>query len=103
MSGYQRETIMIDHIRLSETDYNVISFNISFYGIQLLNLFGNDIKDIFVSWRKALRCIWNLHPQTHGDLLAVISGLLPVQISFYNDHVRIPEADYVRISEADYN
>ena len=50
----------------------------------MLNLFGNDIKDIFVSWRKALRCIWNLHPQTHGDLLAVISGLLPVQISFYN-------------------
>ena len=61
-----------------------VQYCCSFYGIQLLNLFGNDIKDIFVSWRKALRCIWNLHPQTHGDLLAVISGLLPVQISFYN-------------------
>ena len=61
-----------------------VQYCCSFSGIQLLNLFGNDIKDIFVSWRKALRCIWNLHPQTHGDLLAVISGLLPVQISFYN-------------------
>ena len=58
-----------------------VQYCCSFYGATLLNLFG--CNDIFVAWRKALRCIWNVHPQTHGDLLCVLSGMLPIQISLY--------------------
>ncbi len=27
-----------------------------------------------VAWRKALRIIWRVHPQTHSDVIAALSG-----------------------------
>ena len=53
----------------------------SFYGAPLWSFqFQNDI---CIAWRKALRKLWRLHPQTHGDLLAIISDCIPLEISLY--------------------
>jgi hypothetical protein len=60
----------------------------SFYGIQLVNLFSNETTEIYISWRKALRCLWNVHPQTHGEILAVISDMIPIQLNIYKRYCK---------------
>ena len=41
----------------------------SFYGCPLWKLDGKHIERFFVAWRKCIRKIWNVPPNTHGYLL----------------------------------
>ncbi len=45
---------------------------------------GQDIdgvESLCVAWKKALRIIWTVHPQTHCDVIAVLSGQKPLIMS----------------------
>jgi hypothetical protein len=48
------------------------------YGCELWSLADSDIIDVFCcAWRKALRRIFNLPPNTHCNILPIISDTLP--------------------------
>lgn len=53
----------------------------SFYGAPLWSFQFHG--DICIAWRKALRKLWRLHPQTHGNILSIISNCIPLEISLY--------------------
>ena len=55
-----------------------------FYGAPLWYLSGNGVSDICTSWRKALRCLWGLHPQTHCDIVIGLSGHVPLLLNLQN-------------------
>ena len=61
----------------------------SFYGSPLWSF--NSCKDVCIAWRKALRKLWRLHPQTHGDILAVISECVPLEINLYRRFSKFTE------------
>ena len=53
----------------------------SLYGSQLWPLWDkNYLNKICVQWRKALRRVWNLPPNTHCDLLPLIASQTPIDI-----------------------
>ena len=53
----------------------------SLYGSQLWPLWDkNNLNKICVQWRKALRRVWNLPPNTHCDLLPLIASQTPIDI-----------------------
>lgn len=51
----------------------------SFYGSNLWLLNSNKCKDVCVSWRKALRNIWNVPYMTHKRVVANLSDCLPLE------------------------
>ena len=53
----------------------------SFYGAPLWSISHH--KDICIAWRKALRKLWRLHPQTHCDILAMISDCVPLEVNLF--------------------
>ena len=58
-----------------------IQYCMSLYGSQLWPLWDrNSLNKIGVKWRNALRRIWNLPPNTHCDLLPLISSQTPIDI-----------------------
>ncbi len=46
----------------------------SFYGAPLWYLKSDGVEDICVTWRKALRTIYKVHPATHFDIITALSG-----------------------------
>ncbi len=44
-------------------------------------LYGPAIKDVCVAWRKALRKVWNVPPQTHNKTIALLTDSVHVDIS----------------------
>ncbi len=52
----------------------------SFYGAPLWSLNGEATEDTCITWRKALRMLWGLHPMTHCDILAGLSNLNPLDV-----------------------
>ena len=53
----------------------------SFYGSQIWPLWENNkLDDLCVKWRKAIRRMWNLPPDTHCNLLPLITSQDPVNI-----------------------
>ena len=54
------------------------SYCSSMYGCELWSLADSDSVDVFCcAWRKALRRIFNLPPNTHSNILPIISDTLP--------------------------
>ncbi len=53
----------------------------SFYGAPLWFLYGPAVKELCVAWRKALRKVWNVPPQTHNKTIALLSDSMPLDIS----------------------
>jgi len=55
------------------------SYCSSMYGCELWSLADCDVVNYFCcAWRKALRRIFNLPPNTHSDILPIISDTLPI-------------------------
>jgi hypothetical protein len=54
------------------------SYCTSFYGSELWLLANNNIDNILINWRKGLRRIWELPPQTHSYLLPLVSRCRPL-------------------------
>ena len=54
------------------------SYCTSFYGCELWSLDNHCIDDLSIAWRKGLRKIWNIPPQTHRDLIPLLNGCLPL-------------------------
>jgi hypothetical protein len=52
----------------------------SFYGCHLWDLENRATESIFVSWRKALKRVWNLPYRTHSDLLYCLSNKWPIEL-----------------------
>jgi len=50
-----------------------------FYGSTLWNLSTSSIEEVCVAWRKGLRRALGLPWRTHSDLLAPITGMLPLR------------------------
>ncbi len=74
---------LVTHMVLSNVNY---SNNIAFW---VLN--GKSVKALCVSWRKALRMLWKVHPITNNDIIVTMSKMLPLEIqlnprfaNFYN-------------------
>ncbi len=44
-------------------------------------LYGSAVIDVCVAWRKALRKVWNVPPQTHNKTLALLSDSMSLDIS----------------------
>ena len=58
-----------------------VQYCTSYYGSQIWPIYRNDInKKICVSWRMALRRVWNLPYNTHCDILPLISNQIPIEI-----------------------
>ncbi len=53
----------------------------SYYGSPLWPLQSDGVESLCVAWRKALRIIWRVHPQTHCDVIAALSGQKPLILS----------------------
>ena len=67
----------------SETKYKLFcSYCSSFYGSVLWSLNNDQINDIIIAWRKAVRRIWNLRNTTHCSLLPLICQSLPLKDEF---------------------
>ena len=60
----------------------------SFYGSPLWSISGAAVQALCVDWRKALRSMWRLNPQTHCDLITALSSQIPLIVSLKGtDHV----------------
>ncbi len=46
----------------------------SYYVLPLWPLQSDGVESLCVSWRKALRIIWKVHPQIHCDVIGALSG-----------------------------
>ncbi len=53
----------------------------SYYGSPLWPLQIDGVESLCVAWRKAQRIIWRVHPQTHCDVIAALSGQKPLILS----------------------
>ncbi len=53
----------------------------SYYGSPLWPLQSDGVESISVAWRKAMRIICRVHPQTHCDVIASLSGQKPLILS----------------------
>ena len=56
----------------------LISYCFSLYGSVLWDLGHSAIEQVCVQWRKGLRRVWGLPPNTHSTLLHVLAGRLPL-------------------------
>ncbi len=60
----------------------------SYHGSPLWPLQSDGVEPLCVAWRKALRIIWRVHPQTHCDFIAALSGqkrlILSLRARFVN-------------------
>jgi hypothetical protein len=54
------------------------SYCTSYYGCELWLLNSRSIDDFCIAWRKGLRKIWNIPPQTHCDLLPRLCNCYPL-------------------------
>ena len=58
-----------------------VQYCTSYYGSQIWPIHRKDIaKKICVSWRMALRRVWNLPYNTHCDILPLLSKQIPIEI-----------------------
>ena len=58
-----------------------VQYCTSYYGSQIWPIYRNDInRKICVSWRMALRRVWNLPYNTHCDILPLLSKQIPIDI-----------------------
>jgi hypothetical protein len=55
----------------------------SLYGSELWDLQNTNIESLCISWRKALRRVWQLPNQTHCDLLYRICNCWPLEDEMY--------------------
>ncbi len=53
----------------------------SYHGSPLWPLQSHGVESLCVAWRKALRIIWKVHPQTHCGVIAALSGQKPLILS----------------------
>ena len=60
------------------------SYCCSFYGCQLWDLSSNYIEDIYVTWQKAIRRIFNLPYNTHRYLLPFVAGSSRIRVNLVN-------------------
>jgi hypothetical protein len=54
----------------------------SFYGAHISVLYHKDIDNLYVTWRKAIRKVWQLPYRAHCKLLPRVSGLFPAKVMF---------------------
>ena len=59
-----------------------------FYGAPLWNLSGNGVKDLCISWRKALRLLWGVPHHTHCNLITAVAGQKPLILNLQNRFCR---------------
>jgi hypothetical protein len=52
-----------------------------FYGATLWLLTSQIIKRLCSAWRRALRKMWRLSPMTHCNIITVLSGIVPLEVS----------------------
>ena len=52
----------------------------SYYGAPLWLLNSNEVEAVCVAWRKALRNVWKLHPQSHCNIVSALAGI-PLKVS----------------------
>ena len=57
-----------------------IAYCSSFYGAPLKNNSSATFKQLCAAWRKCLRKIWQVHPMTHCDVIALLSHCKPMEI-----------------------
>ena len=53
----------------------------SFYGSPLWLLNSTAVHSLCVDWRKSLRMLWRVRPNTHCDIIAALSNQLPLHIN----------------------
>ena len=54
------------------------------YGSVLWDLTDTNCERFYTAWRKAIRRIWKISPQTHSALLPLICDDLPVEVQMCN-------------------
>jgi hypothetical protein len=54
------------------------SFCTSFYGSELWNLDTVEFQSLCVAWRKGLRRVWNLPPESASDLTCLVADCIPL-------------------------
>ena len=67
-----------------------IAYCSSFYGSPLWTF--KDAEQVAIAWRSALRRVWNLPFATHKLLYPLISGCLPLHISFHKRFTKFAKA-----------
>ena len=60
----------------------------SYYGSQSCMVYHNSFNELKISWRKAIRRVWNVPYRTHSALLPHISGQIPCEIMLYKRFVK---------------
>ena len=50
----------------------------SFYGCELWNLSCNELGDLCTAWRKSIRRVWGIPPDTHCYIIPLLCKCLPV-------------------------
>ena len=58
------------------------SYCCCFYGSPLWDL-ERHLESIAVAWRRALKMLWGVPRETHREVVAMLSGCLPIQLSLY--------------------
>lgn len=56
-------------------------FCCSFYGSQIWPLWHKCISALYVQWRNAMRKVWRVPRNTHCDLVPLIAGTVPLELS----------------------
>jgi hypothetical protein len=52
----------------------------SMYGVIFSQLYHRDVNKLYVTWRKAMRRIYKLPGRTHGNLLPIVTNILPADL-----------------------
>ena len=68
----------------TEVKYKLFKcYCMSYYGCPLWDLSDKVMSDVYVTWRKCIRKLYNLPLRTHCDLLPLICRDIPVQLQLY--------------------
>ena len=70
------------------------SFCMSVYGSSLWNFGSKECEKFYVAWRKCIRRLFNLPPQTHCNLLNVICDDFPVDVQLHKRFIRFFQSCY---------
>ena len=66
----------------------------SVYGSSLWNFSSKECDKFYVAWRKCIRRLFDLLPQTHCDLLHVICYDYPLDVQLHNRFIRFFQSCY---------
>ena len=67
------------------------SYCCCFYGSPLWDLEGH-LESIATAWRRALKMLWGVPRETNREIVAMLSGCLPIQLSLYKRRCKFVKA-----------